>query len=66
MRVALNRFSAAPLAAYAFRKNLGQFATLALRGMVVLFGLVAIPLALTTQPMTGLVDTVIRLFVASC
>ena len=35
-------------------------------GVVAVFGLVAIPLALTTQPMTDSVNTVIRLFVGLC
>ena len=66
MSAALGARPAAPLAARALRQHRGQLATLALCGLVVLFGLVAIPLALTTQPMTDSVDTVIRLFVASC
>ncbi len=66
MSAALGPRPAATLAAFALRQHGGQLATLALCGLVALFGLVAIPLALTTQPMTDSVDTVIRLFAAAC
>jgi len=66
MSAALDRGSATPLPAYALRQWRDVPLTLGLYGVVAVFGLVAIPLALTTQPMTDKVDTVIRLFVALC
>jgi len=66
MSAALDRSLASPLSAYALGQSRVEPLTLGLCGVVAVFGLIAIALALTTQPMTESVDNGIRLFVGLC
>ena len=66
MSAALGPRPAPALTAHDLRQSRDVLWVLCLCGVVAVYGSVAISLALTTQPMTDAVDTVIRLFVGLC